>query len=95
VQPVLAQLADQPSEARRRYREFVGAAHGGPPRPEYYQRVLRDKTFKEEVERRRTPGLNRHASRSRTPQDLLDLVVRSVGLPRSRILGSERSRLCG
>ncbi len=91
AQPVLAQFADQPSEARQRYREFVGSAHGGTPRPEYYQRVLGDERFKAEVERRRTPASERPASRARTPQDLLDLVARSVGLPRSRILGPERS----
>lgn len=91
AQPVLAQFADQPSEARQRYREFVGAAHGGTPRPEYYQRVLGDETFKEDVERRRGPRPDRPASQARTPHDLLDLVARSVGLPRSRILGPERS----
>ena len=91
VQPVLAQFADQPSEARQRYLEFVGAAHEGTPRPEYYQRVLGDETFKEDVERRRTPGLERSPSRARTPQALLDLVAQSAGLPRARILGPERS----
>jgi REP element-mobilizing transposase RayT len=91
AQPVLAQFGDQPSEARQRYREFVGAAQGGPPRPEYYQRVLGDETFKEDVERRRTTGPDRAASRVRTPQALLDAVARVVGIPRSRILGSELS----
>lgn len=91
AQPVLAHFADQPTEARRRYREFVGAAQDGTPRSEYYQRVLGDDTFKEEVERRCTPGPERPASRARTPQDLLDLVARAVDLPRARILGPERS----
>ena len=91
AQSVLAQFTDQPSEARRRYREFVGAVHGGTPRPEYYQRVLGDEVFKAEVERRRAPGSERPASRARTPQDLLDVVPRAVGVPRSRIIGPERS----
>ncbi len=91
AQPVLAQFGDQPNEARQRYREFVGVVQGDPPRPEYYQRVLGDETFKEDVERRRTPGPERPALRVRTPQALLDLVARSAGLPRARILGSERS----
>lgn len=91
VQPVLAQFAERPSAARQRYREFVGAARGDTARPEYYQRVLGDETFKEDVERRRTPGPARPASRARTPHELLDLVARSAGLPRARILGPERS----
>ncbi len=91
AQPVLVQFGEQPSEARQRYREFVEAAQGGTARPEYYQRVLGDETFKEDVERRRTPGPERPASRARTPQALLELVARSAGLPRARILGPERS----
>ena len=91
TQPVLAQFGEQPSEARQRYREFVRAAQGGPVRPEYYQRVLGDETFKEDIERRRTPGPERPASRARTPHEVIDLVGRSVGLPRARILGPGRS----
>jgi REP element-mobilizing transposase RayT len=91
VQPVLAQFAEQPSAARQRYREFVGAAQDSTARPEYYQRVLGDEMFKEVVERRRTPGPERPPSRARTPQALLDLVARFAGLPRARILGPERS----
>jgi REP element-mobilizing transposase RayT len=91
VQPVLAQFAAQPSVARQRYREFVGAAQDSTARPEYYQRVLGDEAFKEDIERRRTPGPEGPASRARTPHQLLDLVARSAGLPRARILGPERS----
>jgi REP element-mobilizing transposase RayT len=91
VQPVLARFADQPTAARQRYREFVGAAQGDTARPEYYQRVLGDDTFKEDVERRRAPGPERPASRGRTPHEVLDLVARFAGLPRARILGPERS----
>jgi REP element-mobilizing transposase RayT len=72
TQPVLAQFADRPSEARRRYRAFVGAAGSGESRPEYYQRVLGDETFKEEVEER--GALPDHpAARARTSEELLDL----------------------
>lgn len=90
TQPVLAQFADQPSEARRRYREFIGGAQGGTPRPEYYQPVLGDEKFKADVERRAASADCRKL-RGRTPQALLELVARTVDLPRSRIIGPERS----